>query len=565
VDDRLLDLVDAYVENRLTDADAAELRELLRQSDQARQVFWECIAQHALIDDILSEGRGRDLALAEAGEAIMGMSPARVKGHGPWRRRLAAVTALAACLLVVVALSLRGPAAAPLATVPALAGDVQRIDASGKAMALQAEAALAAGERLQVGEDESWAEVLFADGTQVALGAGTEIQLPIGTARQLHVGKGAVLVQTAAQPASPLIVTTDHARIIARSARFRLYREPTASRLELEAGKVQFESPPGAGAVEVAEGSYVIAGDRTEPMVPLPLPAGECRLKHTLVRAGDALCFSRDGSVLVTTHFARGWKAWNTRDGALQASAPGLGQWASGLAFTPREDTVLALGNGGAAMFWKIGDPQPGKAGLRETKLRCGAVSPDGRWLAQGMTGEVSVWSTDADHGRISLAQTIAIKPSRIALSTTGPQLAVSRWGGAIQVFDVTTGRETSQHRLSRTATPLALSADSRFLAAYASGDGLVLFDRQAGERRTLWPAEVARVECLDFSTDGRVVVAGLADGTVRAWRARDGESLLVLDTGHRHVNRATLSADGSLLAAIGDSDCVKTWECRLP
>jgi WD40 repeat protein len=72
-------------------------------------------------------------------------------------------------------------------------------------------------------------------------------------------------------------------------------------------------------------------------------------------------------------------------------------------------------------------------------------------------------------------------------------------------------------------------------------------------------------VSHLQFSADGRVLLAALNDGTVRAWASNDGRSLLVLETGHRSVLQVAASADLSVLATLGDHDCVKIWECTSP
>jgi WD40 repeat protein len=140
--------------------------------------------------------------------------------------------------------------------------------------------------------------------------------------------------------------------------------------------------------------------------------------------------------------------------------------------------------------------------------------------------------------------------------------VAVSRWGGEIHLVEILTGRELAQFKLARTPTPLAISDDGRHVSAYANTEGLVLFDRESGSRRLLWPGEGTRVESLHFTADGRALLAGLQDGTVRAWSTRDGCSLLVLETGHHNVTKIAMTADKSLLATQGDGDCVKIWEC---
>ena len=95
--------------------------------------------------------------------------------------------------------------------------------------------------------------------------------------------------------------------------------------------------------------------------------------------------------------------------------------------------------------------------------------------------------------------------------------------------------------------------------------EGLLLIDEQGGSRQTLWACEGARASQLYFSADGRVLLAALTDGTVRAWAVATGRSLVVPETGHDTVRRVTASDDLSVLATLGDNDCVKVWECKLP
>lgn len=568
-DDRLLSLLEAHLEGRQTPPEREELTSLLRSSAQARRRYWAYVEQHALIEDVLSETRGMDLANAFADAPAARPSPAAPRGRRwAWAGALAS---LAALLLIAVGLWPRRhddpdptPEPPAFATVQSLSGDVQL---AGVPAAVGSPVRV--GQTLRVGDDEDGrAEILFADGTQLTLASGSALQFAAPEGREgkrLHLEAGAVQVDATAQAAGDLVVTTDHARLTAWGSRFRVYRESRASRVEVESGKVRLDGLAEATTGEVPEGSYALVPDERQPMLTQALPVGHCRLRHTFLRGGDAVCFSPDGAQVVASHFGKGLKAWGAADGKLLASARGSGQRADGLAFTGADGVVIFLGRNGAASLWKVGEDQATTSHLREKKIRCAAASPDGRWLAQGVTNEVIVWEADAQTGAISQRRSLALKPSRVALSSAGPLVAVSQWGGEIRVFEVKTGEEIGQHKLSRTPTPLAISADGRSLAAYAIADGLVLIERRSGERRVLWPGEGARVSHLCFSHDGRVLLAALDDGTVRAWSAADGRALLVLDTGHRRVNQVTATADLSSLATVGDNDCVKIWEVVLP
>jgi len=581
--DRLFELFEAFLENRLTPSGADELRAELRSSPLVRQQYWDYVEQHAQIADILSETRGRDLALLEGGVPVAPPTETCVLVGRATKRRVGAWAGLAVAVAVCLALALGlrmkpevdlkptlAQVTVPLGTIDSLAGHVQLTDTAGNTDAIALGQSICDGQSLRVGDEQSRAEVRLSDGTQLILNSNSVIRfasLPALVGTRVHLEQGAIQVQSTPRPAGrPLIVTTDHTQITALESRFRLYLEKSESLVELEVGMVRLDSPTGGNLLELREGTYVVATKEAKPMVPESLAGGQCRLRCNLVKAGDAVAFSQDGTALVASHRERGLRVWNTRDGSLRSSAAGHGQLSGGMAFSSSDDATIALGNGGAVALWKIAEPRAIQTRLFDKELRDSTISENGRWLAQAIrTGEVAVWELNPETGDSTLKQSFAIKPSRVAISATGSHVAVSQWGGEIRVHDVKTGRVTAQHKLKQTPTPLAVFADGRYVAAYANTEGLVLFDGAANTRRTLWAGDSSRVNHLYFTANGDVLLAGFEDGMVRGWSTESGFAKLVLETGHRHVNRVTATADLSLLATVGDGDCIKIWECKLP
>ncbi len=589
--DRLLELLDAYLENRLDEVEAGELRDQLRVSPEARRLFWEYVEQHALLEDVLGEVRGRDLALFDVSDpleapAIALVPSAAIASSKPGRWRwfpwVGVLAALAATVLLVVwwqSGASRQPDAVldtasvgSVGTVELVAGDIRVIDPSGTSVVAAPGLPLRAGQVIAAGDEQSMTELRLADGTDVTLSSGSSLRLPsLDRAAQpepMRLERGAIQLQVPQRKeSSPLVVATDHGRIVSNDARFRVYREENALRIELVNGLVSLVNRADDRVLDIPESSFVVVTNEPNPMVPQPLSSVQCRLRHTYLKAGNSLAISHDGSLIAASHHKHGLRVWNVDDGKLLATAPGIREPISGMAFGRNNQVVTALSQGGTALFWKVGDAAPSHTRLRDTGLRQSTVSGDGRWLAQGSgagSGEVAIWEVDPELGSVSLRRSLPIKPSRVALSNDGAHVAVNEWAGETSVVEVLTGRKLAQHKLAGTAT-LALSADGQFLAACSNKEGLVLLDQRAGSRQTLWACEGARVSHLQFSADGRVLLAALNDGTVRAWASDTGRSLLVLETGHRAVLRATASTDLSVLATLGDNDCVKVWECKLP
>jgi glucose repression regulatory protein TUP1 len=70
-------------------------------------------------------------------------------------------------------------------------------------------------------------------------------------------------------------------------------------------------------------------------------------------------------------------------------------------------------------------------------------------------------------------------------------------------------------------------------------------------------------VYSVDFSPDGRFLVSGSHDRSVRIWRMRDGSARKLLDSDMSFVYYTSLSPDGRHVAA-GDADgVVRIWDFR--
>ncbi|MFQ3661479.1 MAG: WD40 repeat domain-containing serine/threonine-protein kinase [Chloroflexaceae bacterium] len=67
----------------------------------------------------------------------------------------------------------------------------------------------------------------------------------------------------------------------------------------------------------------------------------------------------------------------------------------------------------------------------------------------------------------------------------------------------------------------------------------------------------------LDMSPDGRLLVSGGWDGTVRIWRTADGAQVAVLDEQGGNILSVAFSPDGQSIAATGGSEVIRLWQTR--
>jgi WD40 repeat protein len=196
------------------------------------------------------------------------------------------------------------------------------------------------------------------------------------------------------------------------------------------------------------------------------------------------------------------------------------------------------------------------------------AFSPDGTRLAS-LGADKTIKISDVSTGKelLSIAwpgHTEGV--SGLIFHPDGTKLlSAGVFDGSVRLWDAASGRSlgalAARHERGVHA---ALSADGRVLAVSGqwTGDGRRNDDEQVrfwpgdgrpGPRRL--PGELARVNALAFSPDGKRLAAAHADGAVRIWDPEAGVPAVTL-TGHNDMPRAVCwSPDGKQLASVASAE----------
>ena len=149
----------------------------------------------------------------------------------------------------------------------------------------------------------------------------------------------------------------------------------------------------------------------------------------------------------------------------------------------------------------------------------CIAISPDGQWIASGQL----------------------MRSGFMNLVTGTSRLFTTRSGTSVQVVS------------------LAFSPDSKHIAG--SDDFIYIWDLETGEEICRLIGHTRRAEAVTFSRDGRLVISGSKDGTIRIWDWRLGCNERV--TGNKpEISRLAFSPDGTSVIS-GSRDATILWEAR--
>ncbi len=237
-----------------------------------------------------------------------------------------------------------------------------------------------------------------------------------------------------------------------------------------------------------------------------------------------SLAFSPDGAFLASGHVDGNLHLWSLDTGV---EVPGrarhdasIGQ----LTFSPDGKTLASGGLDSTLKIWDLEQLRSGEPQRRLVRqpsgVTCVVYSQDGALLVTGHTNRI-LRVHDARTGK--LAATLRGHDSAVSvavLSPDGNQLATGGRDFNIRLFDLNRREEIlvlTGHRKSVSA--LFYFPQGKEIASVAMDNSVVLWDVVSGaQSATLWGATGDVFASVVVTGEEPLVVAGLADGTLRVW-----------------------------------------------
>jgi serine/threonine-protein kinase len=244
-----------------------------------------------------------------------------------------------------------------------------------------------------------------------------------------------------------------------------------------------------------------------------------------------------------------------------------------GIAFS--KDGLLAwAGNDHTVRLWDVSGANPKEQAVLRGHtefVRAVAFSPDGRVLASASADKtVRLWDLAGAEPKEMTVLRAHTEPMRnVAFTPNGKKLATADEEGWVRLWDLsgTEPREWGKIDQNPNAgprqVPLAFTPDSRALATAGNDHWITVWDlggNQPQLRHQLHGHQHLPGALL-FSKDGRTLVSGSYDGTIRDWDVATGKAL---SPPSGHVAEATgvaFSADCRLLVSCGIDKSVRLWD----
>jgi len=269
-----------------------------------------------------------------------------------------------------------------------------------------------------------------------------------------------------------------------------------------------------------------------------------------------------------TDHYVR---LWSLESGTELYTLPG-NSFAIGMLFSPDGEVLITAGKDGVINTW---EPETGAplADLLQLPVEPGTpvgnlqYSPDQKFIAAAHGPFISLIDLDSKkivhtfEGHLGAVIDIAFSPD-------GSQLISAGFDGKAIVYDTNTGETITEYlEHGQWALGVAYTPDGEYATTAGTnagtGNSVLIWDPDTGETIKTLPLPVNTVSftALEYSPDGKWLVAGDADGRMYIWDAETWEFYKEIQAHDSWITEIAFSQDGMKMATSAFDSLAKVWE----
>jgi len=322
------------------------------------------------------------------------------------------------------------------------------------------------------------------------------------------------------------------------------------------------------------------------PDHPLKSIVGDWECWQTLkghTRGINCLAFSpgvKNGttSPLVASGSRGETKLWDLTKGELMGTLSespwtlsGLVDEVTSLAFSPDGQTLVTGGADSTIKMWHVGaldliDILHKHNGI----VRCVVFTPDGQMLATGGDDrKIMFWNLMQRQVAIALslddtaAHALAVSPNGQTL-VTGSYRKIKIWRIPHMEGSTTFSLPQLLHSFTghtHIVRSLAISADGKILVSGSRDKTIKIWHLETGELLHTLQGHWDGVYAIALSPDGQIIASGSVDKTIKLWHLETGE-LLGTFSGHANtVTALAFTASGEILVSGSLDKTIKIWQ----